>query len=208
MSEKTHLETLYNSCLGKSDRISLLSAIILEALLEMPSNGADPRPPTPLEPSSLPESSSPTLQLVLATPDEVESCALINSDSWSGPLDDEAYLRRERYLRTHPTAGNGEKGASDWILIDGASDRVPRNILSSCESWRKEAIVARPDGTVENVVAHGIGSVYCRKEYRGKGYAVRMLQELKKKLEYWQQEEGNRASFNVLYSDIGKVSRL
>lgn len=40
---------------------------------------------------------------------------------------------------------------------------------------------------------------------RGKGYAARMMKELGTKLDTWQQEDGKRADFTVLYSDIGKV---
>ena len=32
-----------------------------------------------------------------------------------------------------------------------------------------------------------------------------MIEELRKKLDTWQQDDGKRASFKVLYSDIGKV---
>ena len=174
--------------------------------LKMPLGHDDPQPLEAMGLNSLPSSTSPSLKLVLATPEEVEYCAVINSHSWSGPLSTEAYLRREKYLGAQSLAQDG--GLSNWILIDSANDRVPRNILSACESWRKKAVVARQNGKVEDVVAHGIGSVYCRKEYRGKGYSARMLRELKKKLESWQQEGEKKASFNVLYSDIGKVSRL
>ena len=170
----------------------------------MPSGNADVQPPTAIDPASLPSSSSPSLSLVLATPEEVEASAIINSHSWSGPLCIEAYLRREKCLASQPSAQEG--GLSSWILVNSESKEEPRNILSSCESWRKKAILARQDGTIEDVVSHGIGSVYCREEYRGKGYSNRMLQELRRKLESWQQEDGKKASFNVLYSDIGKVS--
>ena len=58
---------------------------------------------------------------------------------------------------------------------------------------------------MEEVVSHGIGSVFCRPEFRGKGYARRMMVELGGMLDKWQQKEGERAHFTVLYSDIGKV---
>lgn len=57
---------------------------------------------------------------------------------------------------------------------------------------------------MQDIVAHGVGSVFCNPAYRGRGYAGRMMLELGKNLEVWQQEEGCKAHFTVLYSDIGK----
>jgi hypothetical protein len=54
------------------------------------------------------------------------------------------------------------------------------------------------------VITHGIGSVFCNPEYRGKGYAARMLKELAPVLKEWQtKEQGKEAPFSFLYSDIG-----
>lgn len=159
--------------------------------------------PPAAKPSTLPASTSPSLELVLATPEELEDCAALNNEEWSGPLPLETYIRREKHIHSTPLSRDG--GISAWVLVDKAATAEPRVILSACESLRKKAIVAHRDGTIRDVVTHGIGSVYCRSEYRGKGYAARMMQELSRKLEYWQQPEGGRALFSVLYSDIGKV---
>lgn len=78
-----------------------------------------------------------------------------------------------------------------------------RPILASCETLQKKGYVASSGG-LKAVVTHGIGSVFCRHEYRGRGYASRMIFELGKKLETWQQQEGSRASFSMLWSDIGR----
>ena len=156
-----------------------------------------------LERFSLPDGTSPDLELVLASPDEARECALLNKVSWSGPLSEEAYLRREDHLASIEATANGQ--LSGWILVSRNDTKSPRTILSACESLRKRAIVASRGGEVKEVQAFGIASVYCRDEYRGKGYAVRMMSELRRKLETWQQQDGKTTDFTVLYSDIGKV---
>ena len=98
-------------------------------------------------------------------------------------------------------------GITFWILVDSTLPPNERPVLGSCESLRKRALVARC-GKLEEVVSHGIGSVFCNPDYRGRGYAQRMMEELGKKLETWNQENGKMTDFTVLYSDIGKVCRI
>ena len=93
-----------------------------------------------------------------------------------------------------------------WILVDTASDTDQRTILASCESFRKRALIKDVDGRVREGVSHGIGSVFCNPDFRGHGYASRMLKELGSILDKWQQKDENAADFTVLYSDIGKVT--
>lgn len=163
-------------------------------------------PPTTsdsLDLTNLPDCKSSTLELVLATTEEWEACSHINGASWSGPLSFEAYLRREKHLSSQPLTKDG--GITVWILVDSSDKHNPRRILSACETIKKPALVAYRGDSVEDTIAHSIGSVFCRPEYRGKGYAGKMMHELGKKLEKWQQSEGKKGTFNVLYSDIGKV---
>lgn len=54
-------------------------------------------------------------------------------------------------------------------------------------------------------MCHGVGSVFCADELRGRGYAGRMMKELGTVLKRWQQNAGVKSCFTVLYSDIGKV---
>ncbi|MCJ1476767.1 hypothetical protein MMC13_005436 [Lambiella insularis] len=168
----------------------------------------------------LPRSSSANLRLVHPTPQEKEATWRLNGSAWRGALPLDTYLRREHYLASQPLTKDG--GITYWILVDDSknadapepksSDDVsqsPRTILSSCESLRKRALFARrPFGLgkaeVQEIVAHGIGSVFCNPAYRGLGYAGRMMEELGKNLERWQQEAERKAHFTVLYSDIGK----
>ena len=114
------------------------------------------------------------------------------------------YLRRETHLENQAFTKDG--GITFWILVDSTVPSNERPILGSCESFRKRALVARA-GKLEDVISHGVGSVFCNPEYRRRGYAQRMMEELGKKLDTWNQEDGKRTSFTVLYSDIGKVCK-
>lgn len=98
-------------------------------------------------------------------------------------------------------------GITHWILVDQNSVPDLRPILGSLETIRKRALVAR-NGQVKEVITHGIGSVFCNPEYRGKGYASRMLNELGPALNNWQTDKKvagrEECAFSILYSDIGK----
>lgn len=153
---------------------------------------------------TLPSGNSPDLELVVATAEEIEHCILLNFASWAGPLSADAYLRREQHLSTTNLLKNG--GLTNWILVSKSDIGSPRTILAACETIRKQALVAcKQTRKVRDSWAFGIGNVYCRNEYRGKGYAMRMMAELKKKLEFWQQDHDLTTDFTILYSDIGKV---
>lgn len=153
--------------------------------------------------SDLPSSDSPSLALFHPSPEEKLGTWKLNGSSWQGRLSLEAYVRREEHLASQPATRDG--GQTFWILADTASAPNSRTILASCESFRKRALVSREDGQVQEVTSHGIGSVFCNPELRGRGYAARMLSELGAALAEWQQKDGQTADFTVLYSDIGKV---
>lgn len=150
----------------------------------------------------LPAGESPDLILVPATPAERIASIKLNSVAWKGPLDVETYIEREDHLMQQRLTRDG---LTCWILVDRNEPVGGRTILSSCESYRKKALMAH-DGQVEDVATHGVGSVYCRPEFRGKGYAKRMFEELRLKLDTWEMEEESRRKslFTVLFSDIGK----
>ena len=152
----------------------------------------------------LPASHSPNLALLHPTPEEKIKTWQLNGASWRGTMPIATYLRRENHLENQAFTGHG--GITFWILVDSTLPPNERPILGSCESFRKRALVAR-FGKLQEVVSHGIGSVFCDPKYRGRGYAQRMMEELGKKLETWNQEEGTMTDFTVLYSDIGKVCR-
>jgi len=156
--------------------------------------------------NDLPPSSSQTLLLTQPTSAEATEILKLNGASWRGALSLPAYVRREAHLANQAFTRDG--GLTSWILVEGSAPhdpQTPRRILSSCETLRKRALVATSEGRVEEVVCHGVGSVFCADELRGRGYAGRMMKELGKKLERWQQNAGVKSCFTVLYSDIGKV---
>ncbi|CAL5873348.1 uncharacterized protein PFLUO_LOCUS7619 [Penicillium psychrofluorescens] len=152
--------------------------------------------------TALPPGDSPDLILVPATPEERIASLKLNSVAWAGPLDLKTYIAREDHLFSQRLTRDG---LTCWILVDRTQPEGQRTILSSCESYRKKALLAH-DGQVEDVATHGIGSVYCRPEFRGKGYAKRMLEELSRHLDTWKMEKEprKRALFTILFSDIGK----
>ena len=162
--------------------------------------------PSAVDTSELPSSDSPTLALLHPTPEEKLATWKLNGSSWRRRLSLEAYLRREQYLCDQASTRDG--GITFWVLVDTSATSAPRTILSSCETLRKRALVRKQAGRVEEVLSHGIGNVFCNPKFRGKGYAGRMIEELGKSLDTWQQENGKRAEFTVLYSDIGKVKNL
>lgn len=153
--------------------------------------------------TKLPPADAPGLVLVHPTAAERLECIKVNGHSWKGPLTFDQYIQREDYLQKQRLAKDG--ALTLWILVDGSLPPDNRPILSACETLKKPAFLAH-DGVVEDIFTQGIGSVYCRPEYRGHGYAKRMLSELAKKVETWQQENEKREAcvFSVLYSDIGK----
>ena len=158
--------------------------------------------PSSVDAASLPSSSS-DLVLVPASPLEYAQCSRLNADEWKGPLTLEQYMDREKHLLSQNLAKNG--GATGWILT---APQLPPNsdgsrpILASCETMLASAYAAR-NGKLDKITAHGIGSVFTRAEHRGKGYAGRMMTELGKNLTTWQQPNGDKSLFSVLYSDIG-----
>jgi GNAT superfamily N-acetyltransferase len=164
--------------------------------------------PPALDPSSLPSGASEELVLVRATELERAQCWHLNLHAWRGPLSPAQYLQREVYLEHQPLVSDGK--ITFWFLTpknyhqtDASSARP---ILASCETLLKQAYVAQ-DGHLTPVLAHGIGSVFCRPEYRGKGYASRMISELGTqlgKLAWQQPKDTSRGYFSVLYSDIGQ----
>ncbi|KEF53964.1 uncharacterized protein A1O9_09759 [Exophiala aquamarina CBS 119918] len=160
--------------------------------------------PPPVDEASLPSAQSADLVLVPASDSEYVQTAYLNGESWKGPLTMDQYLEREVDLQSVTLTKDGR--ITCWLLTSGALPTNPdgtRPILASCESIPMSAYIAR-DGRVQKVQVHGVASVYTRPEYRGKGYAGRMMADLGKRLESWQQIDGQQNSFSVLYSDIGQ----
>lgn len=152
--------------------------------------------------NELPPSNSSNLALLHPTQEEKVETWKLNGASWRGTMPLQIYLRRETHLENQAFTKDG--GLTFWILVDSTLPPNERPILGSCESFRKRALVASAE-KLEDAVSHGIGSVFCNPAYRRRGYAQRMIEELGKKLDTWNQEVGKKTAFTVLYSDIGKT---
>ncbi|CZR67482.1 uncharacterized protein PAC_17381 [Phialocephala subalpina] len=144
------------------------------------------------------------LQLELAHPTSRECQHIWNliSVPWRDALSHEQFMEESAYLLTVPLAKDG--GMAMWVLVEKDSMPDQRAILASCESYRKQALVSDKDGKVEDVIVHGIASVFCDPKYRGKGYAKVMLKLLGSVLKTWQVKDGEWCVGSVLYSDIGR----
>lgn len=158
----------------------------------------------------LPRGDSPTLALVHPTEEEQLIQSKLNGAEWRGALSPSAYLRREITLSQQALTKEG--GITYWILVDTALENNPldpqsgtRLPLASCETYRKKALVWR-DGKLQEMVSHGVGSVFCGQHLRGRGYAQRMMKELGKALQF-HQIDNRECLFTILYSDIGKVGQ-
>ncbi|KAF2801183.1 hypothetical protein K505DRAFT_262475, partial [Melanomma pulvis-pyrius CBS 109.77] len=145
---------------------------------------------------------SPDLVLRHPTLNECVKIWTNTSTSWMDSLTLPSYLKESLFLTKVPLARND--GMTTWILVDKNLPADRRQILSSCESFRKRSLTSDSDGRVEDNIVHGIASVFCSTEYRGRGYPVRMMRELAKTLYTWQTDKLSCAG-SILYSDIGKT---
>lgn len=151
--------------------------------------------------TALPNRNSEEVYLDIATQEELQAQQVVNSIEWRGALDHETYLRREEHLANLDLTKDG--ALQGWVLVHHPHDSFRRQVLCGCETYRKRALVSR-NGAVEEVVCYGVGSVFCPPDFRGKGYAGRMMNDLGKKLRVWQTENIKKPLFSILFSDIGK----
>jgi predicted acetyltransferase len=107
-------------------------------------------------------------------------------DVWGGGLDLEAHLRRR--------SGNPKFNNATWYVgcLDG-------RVVTACGCYH---VSVRIDGAVERACA--IGSVHTLADFRGRGFAPRMLAFAES------QEQAVGKTFSLLYSDIspGYYARL
>ncbi|KAI1347594.1 hypothetical protein F5Y01DRAFT_307422 [Xylaria sp. FL0043] len=101
--------------------------------------------------------------------------------------------------------------SSDLHLDHPTSDECThppnyRPIFCSCETFYKHSLTSDSNGNVQEAIIHCIASVFCSEDYRGRGYAARLMKELAKILRQWQSDSHEaKVAGSVLYSDIGKV---
>ncbi|KAH8808836.1 hypothetical protein F5884DRAFT_382934 [Xylogone sp. PMI_703] len=155
----------------------------------------------------LPDAKAASLHLSHPTEEEKVTTWKLNYANWGNALSLEEYIQRERYLQTVPLARDG--GVTHWILVDKTLEPNNRAVLASCESiWKRALVKHKGTDKVKETITHGIGSVFCNPQYRGKGYASRMLTELSEALRTLQLDPSipgrEECIFSVLWSDIGK----
>ena len=150
----------------------------------------------------LPDSSSPKLHLSHPTDEENVSIWMLTSNSWKGALTIPQYLEESSYLTTVPLAKDG--GMTQWVLVDKTLPPNQRQLLASCETFRKRSLISDPSGNVTETITHGVASVYCDPKYRRRGYASRLLNDLGEVLPGWQVEQNKPVVASVLFSDVGK----
>jgi hypothetical protein len=146
-------------------------------------------------------STSSSLALRHPTAKEITKIWAHTSTMWADTLPPPLYLKEQSYLTTVPLAKDG--GMTSWVLVDANLPPDERHILSSCETYRKRALVSHANGYVEEGIVHGVASVYCPEEFRGKGYAGKMMRELSEVLRTWQTHDLPCVG-SILYSDIGR----
>ena len=151
---------------------------------------------------ALPDAQSPSLHLDHPTAEECNLIWKLTSLAWRDALTQSSYLEESAYLTSVPLAKDG--GMTLWILVDKDLAPGERPILCSCETFRKHTLLSNTEGNVTKMVLHGVASVFCDPEYRGRGYARRMMRELAEVLKTWQ-TEAMKCVGSVLYSDIGET---
>jgi GNAT superfamily N-acetyltransferase/regulator of extracellular matrix RemA (YlzA/DUF370 family) len=154
---------------------------------------------------TLPDSNSRALHLTHPTDAESLSIWSMSANSWKDALPESVYLKESSYLTTVPLAKHG--GMTQWVLVDKDLPPDQRPLLASCETFRKRSWISTSEEGVNRVkesITHGVASVYCESKYRGRGYASRLMKELAKKLQNWQQTGTMNCVASVLFSDIGK----
>ncbi|KAF4965283.1 hypothetical protein FSARC_6901 [Fusarium sarcochroum] len=150
---------------------------------------------------NLPPVSSPSLILTIPTPSERERIWRGTHHMWGAALTMEDFITREYNNLDAPLARDG--GLTSWMLTDGSLKPDDRPILSSCETFRKRALVSNKDGHLREGTAYGVASVFTFPECRSKGYGKKMMSLLADELRSRQQKNEGDADFSVLWSDVG-----
>lgn len=154
-------------------------------------------------PENLPSVTSPSLILTNPTPAERERIWKGTHPQWGAALKLEDYIAREYDNMKAPLARDG--GVTSWMLTDGNMKPDERPILSSCETYKKRALVSDPENNakVRDGTAHGVASVFTFPEYRKRGYGRKLISLLAEELRSRQQKNEGDADFSVLWSDVG-----
>jgi GNAT superfamily N-acetyltransferase len=148
--------------------------------------------------NKLPSADSPHLRLGRRATEELRTIRKDTASARRETLPTSIYLD-DCWLVNSGTRG----GMTNWVLVENRQASGQRLILSSCESYRKRALASDGQGNVFEVVVYGIASVFCPPEYRGQGFARRMIEDLASKLPTYT-KDGERCIGSILYSDVGQ----
>lgn len=117
-----------------------------------------------------------SLSIFLATREQAIESRRRSHVEWARGLSMEDYLKRDEFLESTSCARNGA-----WVTWVLAPRDQPETLefRSSCETFRRKGIMARPgDLEAKVVTAYAIASVFTPPQNRGKGYAQRMMRLL------------------------------
>jgi hypothetical protein len=148
-----------------------------------------------------PSADSSYLRLGRPTTEELNKIDEETASAWRDALTHSTYLKESSSLRSGTLGRNC--GMTNWILVDGRLPPNQRPILSSCETFRKLTLMSDSNGKVADTIVYGIASVFCPRQYRGRSYAKRMMQELALKLPTYRTDR-ERCIGSILFSDIGR----
>ncbi len=117
----------------------------------------------------------------------------LNGASWAPPMTIEQYVGRETVLSETALSANG---GTKYFILHPKTD--PNSIVSACEVTTKRALVSGADGSVREVAAYSIASVFTNPRFREQGMASYLLRSV-------QQAVDATTECGALYSDIGRV---
>ncbi|PVU95564.1 hypothetical protein BB561_001730 [Smittium simulii] len=121
-----------------------------------------------------------------------------SAEAWGIPfLTVEQYIKRKNLLSQQPFH---IKNCTTWLYgkaEDFHKDPNTLNFLSHCETFDKKALIREAGKrTVSEANCKTVAAVFCKKEYRGNGYASNMMSALSNYIK-------KTAKVSNLYSDIG-----
>ncbi|KAK7990809.1 hypothetical protein PG990_015089 [Apiospora arundinis] len=147
----------------------------------------------------LPPSESSDLQLSFQpTPEECTQVWTATAASWKDSLTLPDTSRRSHLLRM-------EAGPCGYSWTENHHQASRGGSSAHAKAFENGLSPATGRGNVQGGIVHGIASVFCPPEYRGRGYGTRLMNELAKVLRCGRQpEHGKKTIGSILYSDIGK----
>ncbi|TPX50682.1 hypothetical protein SeLEV6574_g00769 [Synchytrium endobioticum] len=119
----------------------------------------------------------------------------LNGFEWAKPLSMEQHKERELLLLESEYS---RKRGTRWALIADDAPEDTTDLLSSCESYKREAVLGFGNGQVTMTHSYRISYVFTPKVYRGKGYASTLMTLLMEELKKDEESLGSH-----LYSDVG-----